>query len=64
MKQNVGTVDKTIRLILGLALVALFFLLEGPLRWVGLAGVVLIPTALVNWCPILAVLGLSTRKRG
>jgi hypothetical protein len=62
MKQNVGTVDKTIRLVLGVLLLALIFVLEGPVRWVGLAGIVLIVTALINWCPIFAMLGISSKK--
>jgi hypothetical protein len=62
MKQNVGSVDKVIRVVLGVALLSLIFFLEGPVRWVGLVGAVLIVTAAISWCPIFAVLGLSSNK--
>lgn len=62
MKANLGNVDKVVRIILGLGLLSLIFLLEGNIRWVGLAGGVLIATVFMSWCPIYAVLGLRTNK--
>jgi hypothetical protein len=62
MKQNVGSVDKVIRVVLGVALLSLIYFLDGPVRWVGLVGAVLIVTAAISWCPIFAVLGLSSNK--
>ena len=47
-------------------LIALFFVLEGPARWVGLLGLVALGTGLMNFCPLYTVLGINTcpvRKR-
>ena len=63
MKCNVGhPVDKTVRVILGLALLSLFFFLEGNLRWFGLIGIVPILTVVFGWCPGWALLGINTCK--
>ncbi|WP_231563640.1 DUF2892 domain-containing protein, partial [Anoxybacillus sp. KU2-6(11)] len=40
MKANVGSVDRIIRFILGIALLGLFFL-EGNIKYVGILGIVL-----------------------
>ena len=56
MNPNMGSADKVIRIIVGLALVSL----EGGARWLGLIGVVLIATAVINFCPLYKILGLST----
>jgi hypothetical protein len=59
--RNVGPVDRVIRLIVGVALLALFFLLpESPWRWAGLIGIVPLLTAAIGSCPIYTILGLST----
>jgi hypothetical protein len=60
MNMNVGSVDKVIRVVVGLALLSLLFLLEGGFRWIGLIGVVPIGTALFGYCPLYALLGLNT----
>ncbi|KPK27255.1 MAG: hypothetical protein AMJ66_11295 [Betaproteobacteria bacterium SG8_40] len=60
MNPNVGSADRVIRIIVGLGLVSLFFILEGAARWLGVIGVVLIATAVINFCPLYKVLGLST----
>jgi len=60
MNSNVGSIDRAVRVVLGLALLSAFFLLEGSLRWVGLAGVVLLLTAAVSFCPLYRVLGINT----
>jgi hypothetical protein len=60
MKRNVGGVDKALRIIVGLGLLSLLFVLEGSARWLGLIGVVPLGTALVGFCPLYGVLGLNT----
>lgn len=58
MKCNVGTVDKVIRIILGLALISLVFVgPQTPWGWIGLIPLV---TGLVGFCPLYALLGLNT----
>lgn len=60
MTHNIGSADRIVRLIVGLALVSLIFLLEGDLRWIGLIGLVPLATALLRWCPLYGVFGLSS----
>ena len=60
MKLNVGGMDKVIRIVLGIALLSLLVLLDGSIRWVGLIGIVPLLTGLVGYCPLYALLGIST----
>ena len=60
MKQNVGGIDKFIRIILGVVLLALVFVIEGNARWFGLIGVVPLFTAFVGWCPAYSLIGVNT----
>ncbi len=69
MQINVGTPDRAIRLVLGLALVALPFLSGWPLfanallQWGSVVvGLVLIVTASLRICPLYSIFGLSTCK--
>lgn len=57
MKLNVGGIDRTVRIVAGLALIA-WALMGGPLwAWIG---VVPLATGLIGWCPAYAPFGLST----
>ena len=63
MKHNMGTVDRTIRVLVGLAVLAAWYfgLVEGTLGIVALVvGVVMIGTAVIRWCPPYALLGINT----
>ncbi len=60
MNINVGSIDRVVRVVLGLALLSTFFLLAGPLRWLALVGVVLLLTAVFGLCPLYSVLGINT----
>jgi hypothetical protein len=60
VKANVGTLDKIVRVILGIGLLSLIFLLEGNAKWWGLVGLVPLVTGLVGTCPLYTILGLST----
>jgi hypothetical protein len=61
MNKNIGTVDKSIRIFIGLVLIALVFVgPQTPLGWIGLP-VILI--ALFGWCPLYKVLGINTCKQ-
>jgi hypothetical protein len=63
MKTNVGTLDRAIRIVAGLALLSLLWLLEGNARFVGLVGVVPLLTATLRFCPLYSILGVSTCSR-
>lgn len=58
--KNVGSADKVIRIVLGLALLAYAFFGQGPYHWAGLIGLVAIGTALIGWCPLYTLLGVKT----
>jgi membrane-associated protease RseP (regulator of RpoE activity) len=66
MTRNVGTIDRAIRIVLGLILIAFalgwIFPATG-FNWIGWLGLVLIATALVSSCPAYSLLGTSTRER-
>lgn len=63
MNKNVGTIDRVLRVIVGLALIAYAIPLGMPetgWNWVGWIGVVPILTAFVGVCPLYSLLGMST----
>lgn len=60
MKLNVGGVDKILRVILGVVLIAATVM--GALPVWGYIGFVPLVTGLVNFCPLYTVLGFSSRK--
>ena len=62
MNPNVGTVDRVIRVLIGLGLLSLFFILDGNARWFGLIGFVPLLTAGIRFCPLYTVLGIRTCK--
>ena len=58
MKPNVGTIDRTIRIVGGLILIGLT--LTGKIGIWGWIGVVPVLTGLFRFCPAYPLLGLST----
>jgi hypothetical protein len=60
MKANIGSIDKVLRIVVGLGLLSIIFFVDGPARWWGLVGLVPLGTGLINFCPLYAILGLST----
>ncbi|MDC1286476.1 DUF2892 domain-containing protein [Gammaproteobacteria bacterium] len=63
MKPNMGTVDRSIRAVVGIVLIALWplGLLQGTLAIVALVvGIVILGTALLRWCPPYDLLGINT----
>ncbi len=58
MKTNEASVDRILRVALGLALLLLVFV--GPQTLWGLVGVVPLATGLAGYCPLYKVLGIDT----
>ena len=58
MKKNVGGIDRTLRIVLGLVLIALAA--TGTVGLWGYVGVVPLLTGLVGWCPPYKLLGWNT----
>ena len=50
MKQNVGKIDRAIRVVAGVALLSFVFTHEGDLRWLGLIGILPLISGLVGFC--------------
>jgi Protein of unknown function (DUF2892) len=66
MARNVGSLDRIVRIIIGLVLIAYAIPLGFPhtgWNWVGWIGVVPLLTAAVSSCPLYSVLGASTCSR-
>jgi hypothetical protein len=55
---NEGTLDRALRVTLGVALLAIVFV--GPKTPFGLVGLVPLITGLVGMCPIYSLIGVST----
>ena len=62
MKTNVGSVDRTLRIVAGLIILSLFFVLDEGQRGWALLGLVPLLTGLVSWCPLYTLLGIRTCK--
>ena len=58
MKANVGTIDRVLRIIVGIALIASVFV--GPQTPWGWIGVVPLLTAFISFCPLYTLLGINT----
>lgn len=56
--KNVGSIDRVLRIIVGLGVISLAF--WGPHTLWGWLGLIPLVTALIGWCPLYAVLGIRT----
>jgi hypothetical protein len=55
---NAGTLDRTIRIVLGLAVLSLAFI--GPRTPFAYIGIVPLVTGLIGFCPLYRLVGLNT----
>lgn len=63
MTMNVGTIDRVVRIVVGVVLIAYAVPLGFPStgwNWVGWIGIVPIVTAVVGYCPAYTALGFSS----
>lgn len=66
MKKNMGTIDKSVRILIAAVVVLLFFtnVITGTLAYVLLAlAAVFVLTSFLSFCPLYLPFGLSTRKK-
>ncbi len=63
MKLNVGKVDQWIRIIVGIAVLSLIFLLQGNARWWGLLGFIPLLTGIFRFCPLYLPFGIHTNGK-
>lgn len=61
-KTNVGGLDRILRIVVGLGLLAWFFVDQGTGFWhyAKLIGIVPLATGLMSSCPLYSIFGLST----
>ena len=59
MRRNVGTVDFIVRIIIGIVIAVLGVVFK---NWLGLIAIIPIGTALLHWCPLYRLFGISTCK--
>ena len=58
-KNNVGKIDRIIRVVVGIILVGnIFYALQHPIGWLG---VILIVTGIVGKCPLYSIIGINTK---
>ncbi len=57
MEKNIGSLDRTIRIVVGIGLIGLALMGATPWGWVG---IIPLGTALMGWCPLYRVLGIHT----
>lgn len=57
MLKNIGSADRIIRIVIGLAVVAAGVLFKS---WWGLIGLVPLATATMSWCPLYGVCKIAT----
>lgn len=60
-KTNVGGIDRILRIVVGVALLAGFFLnADASWRFLYLIGIIPLATGVLSTCPLYSVLGFST----
>jgi hypothetical protein len=57
MMCNIGKVDRIIRVVIGVLIIA-WGLMNN--NWLGAIGLIPLGTALVGWCPLYAIFGINT----
>ena len=62
MPHNVGSVDRTVRVIVGLLLLSMLFI-DGNARWFGLIGLIPLLTGSVGTCPVYSVFGINSQSK-
>jgi len=60
MKGNVGSIDRLLRVILGLIIAILGVIFDS---WWGLIGIIPLATGLFRWCPLYLPFHISTVKK-
>ncbi len=66
MKKNMGTLDRTVRILIAIILGILILTgkISGTLAWVlGIISVAFLLTSIIGWCPLYVPLGISTIKK-
>ena len=65
MKKNMGNTDRVVRVVVAIAIAALYFagIIQGTLAYVLLTlGVIFLLTSFISFCPLYTLVGLKTCK--
>lgn len=62
-KQNIGNIERILRVLVGAALILGYFLSDGAYSWLYLLGIIPLATGVIGYCPPYAWLGINTCKR-
>ncbi|MBI5060282.1 DUF2892 domain-containing protein [candidate division KSB1 bacterium] len=57
MQKNIGSVDRTVRIVAGAVILLVGYLNHS---WWGLVGLAPLATAFIGWCPLYAPFGFKT----
>lgn len=57
LEKNIGKLDKSLRIFLGVFIIVLGYLNQS---WWGAVGIIPILTAVISWCPFYVTMGIST----
>ncbi|GAB4561704.1 MAG: DUF2892 domain-containing protein [Geothermobacteraceae bacterium] len=60
MKKNVGTLDRILRIVVGIVLIGLAVTDTRPVGAFGWIGIIPLLTAFISFCPLYSLLGLNT----
>ena len=65
MKRNIGSIDRVLRVLAGIALVVVGFAVLGGTVGivVGVIGLIPLATGLIGWCPLYSLFNLRTKKQ-
>ena len=65
MKQNMGTTDRLLRVIMAIAIIVFYFVNGSLSLWIGIAlgvAAIFLLTSAISFCPLYVIVGIRTCK--
>jgi len=59
---NIGKLERVLRIVGGLFVFSLYFILKGNVRYIALIGLLPIITGSIGTCPMYAIFGINTNR--
>ncbi len=63
VKQNVGGLERVIRITLGIGILSVYMLADGMAQWIGLIGIIPLVTGFLGICPAYLALGIRIEPK-